>query len=208
MMVTSPLIGSAPVLGARQVSPGLGWLDAEISSSTGRDGMGQGRCIIVSGKKVAKQIPGEASAAETNSLTARAAMEGEMRVLRNTRIVVVAGGLMMALTSAGWSQLSTGQSNARGSSPQQQQQQLPPLTPTVPPDMAPSPQMEQDQAKLRNVDRQKQLVSDTDKLLALANELKVDVDKSNKDTLSLDVIRKADEIEKLAHSVKEKMKGS
>jgi nitric oxide reductase activation protein len=68
--------------------------------------------------------------------------------------------------------------------------------------------MEQDQAKLRNVDRQKQLVSDTDKLLALANELKVDVDKSNKDTLSLDVIRKADEIEKLAHSVKEKMKGS
>ena len=74
--------------------------------------------------------------------------------------------------------------------------------------MAPSPQMEQDQAKLRNVDRQKQLVSDTDKLLALANELKVDVDKSNKDTLSLDVIRKADEIEKLAHSVKEKMKGS
>jgi hypothetical protein len=74
--------------------------------------------------------------------------------------------------------------------------------------MGPPPQMEQDQAKMRNVDRQKQLVSDTQKLLALANELKTDVDKSNKDTLSLDVIRKADEIEKLAHSVKEKMKGS
>jgi nitric oxide reductase activation protein len=68
--------------------------------------------------------------------------------------------------------------------------------------------MEQTQERLRNTDRQKQLVLDTQKLLALANELKVEVDKSNKDTMSLDVIRKADEIEKLAHSVKEKMKGS
>jgi nitric oxide reductase activation protein len=68
--------------------------------------------------------------------------------------------------------------------------------------------MEQNQAKMRNMDRQKQLVQDTQKLLALANELKTDVDKSNKDTLSMDVIRKADEIEKLAHTVKEKMKGS
>ena len=68
--------------------------------------------------------------------------------------------------------------------------------------------MEQDQARARNVDRQKQLVLDTQKLLALANELKSDVDKSTKDTLSLDVVRKAEEIEKLAHSVKEKMKGS
>jgi hypothetical protein len=68
--------------------------------------------------------------------------------------------------------------------------------------------MEASQARLRNVDRQKQLVLDTQKLLTLANELKVEVDKSNKDTMSLDVIRKADEIEKLAHSVKDKMKGN
>jgi hypothetical protein len=61
---------------------------------------------------------------------------------------------------------------------------------------------------MRSVDRQKQLVLDTQRLLALANELKADVDKSNKDMLSLDVIRKADEIEKLAHTVKEKMKGN
>lgn len=62
--------------------------------------------------------------------------------------------------------------------------------------------------KARNDDRQKQIVEDTDKLLSLAAELKTDVQKSNKDTLSLDVVRKAEEIEKLAHSVKEKMKGS
>jgi hypothetical protein len=71
-----------------------------------------------------------------------------------------------------------------------------------------NPSLEQEQSKLRNTDRQKQLVSDTQKLLALANELKTDVDKSNKDMLSLEVIKKAEEIEKLAHSVKEKMKGS
>ena len=50
-------------------------------------------------------------------------------------------------------------------------------------------------------------MADTDKLLALATDLKEQVDKSTKDTLSVDVIKKADEIEKLAHSVKERMKG-
>ena len=40
----------------------------------------------------------------------------------------------------------------------------------------------------------------------MATDLKAEVDKTTKDTLSLSVIRKADEIEKLAHSVKEKMK--
>lgn len=65
-----------------------------------------------------------------------------------------------------------------------------------------------EQEKARNDDRQKRLVADTDKLLALATELKADVDKTNKDMLSVDVVKKADEIEKLAHSVKEKMKGS
>ena len=69
-------------------------------------------------------------------------------------------------------------------------------------------QLEQDQAKIRNLERQKQLISDTQKLLALANQLKVAVDKSSKDTLSVDVIKKADEIEKLAHQVKQKMKGT
>ena len=63
------------------------------------------------------------------------------------------------------------------------------------------------QEKMRNTDRQKRLVADTDKLLALATDLKAQVDKSNKDTLSVDVIKKAEEIEKLARSVKERMKG-
>ena len=69
------------------------------------------------------------------------------------------------------------------------------------------PHRAEQQAKLRNDDRQKRLVADTDKLLSLATDLKAQVDKSTKDTLSVDVIKKADEIEKLAHSVKERMKG-
>jgi hypothetical protein len=51
------------------------------------------------------------------------------------------------------------------------------------------------------------LKSDTDKLLKLSVELKTYVDKSDENVLSLDVIKKAEEIEKLARSVKDKMKG-
>jgi hypothetical protein len=50
------------------------------------------------------------------------------------------------------------------------------------------------------------MVDDSTKLLQLATELQNAVDKSNKDQLSLDVVRKAEEIEKLAHQMKLKMK--
>lgn len=64
-----------------------------------------------------------------------------------------------------------------------------------------------DMAKRANLERQALLRSDTEKLVKLTAELKEYVDKSNENVLSLDVLKKADEIEKLAHSVKEKMKG-
>jgi hypothetical protein len=67
--------------------------------------------------------------------------------------------------------------------------------------------LEDAQAKSRNVDRQKKLQADTEKLLSLATELKEQVDKTDKNILSVDVIKKADEIEKLAKSVKDRMKG-
>ncbi len=60
--------------------------------------------------------------------------------------------------------------------------------------------------KKRNIDRQNRLVADTNRLLQLAQELKAEVDKSNKDTLSLTVVKKAEEMEKLAKNVKERMK--
>lgn len=67
--------------------------------------------------------------------------------------------------------------------------------------------MLREQAKKMNRARQEALARDTDKLLKLATELKEYVDKSNENILSMDVVRKADEIEKLARSVKTKMKG-
>jgi len=57
-----------------------------------------------------------------------------------------------------------------------------------------------------NVERKKQIGEDTTRLFKLAMELKAEVDKTSKDSLSLNVIRKADEIERLARGVKEKMK--
>lgn len=66
--------------------------------------------------------------------------------------------------------------------------------------------MEERMARERNADRQKQIVADTDRLLKLAKELDDDVAHSTKDTLSIDVVNKAGEIEKLAKSIKEKMR--
>jgi hypothetical protein len=63
------------------------------------------------------------------------------------------------------------------------------------------------QAKLRSEERQRRLVADTDRLLTLATQLHEDVTKTDKNIMSLDVVKRADEIEKLAHGVKERMKG-
>lgn len=68
--------------------------------------------------------------------------------------------------------------------------------------------LEKDMAKRRNAERQDEIKRDSDKLLKLATELKEYVDKSNENILSIEVVKKAEEIEKYAHSVKEKMKTS
>jgi len=79
--------------------------------------------------------------------------------------------------------------------------------PAPPPDEL-QRQAQADAAKKANQNRQAQLKRDTERLFELANELKQYVDKTNENILSIDVIKKADEIEKLAHSIREKMKGS
>lgn len=79
---------------------------------------------------------------------------------------------------------------------------------TAPEDDAERVRREHEMARKANEERQAQLKRDTDKLLKLATELKQYVDKSNENTLSVEVIKKADEIEKLARSVKDKMKGN
>lgn len=98
-----------------------------------------------------------------------------------------------------------------------QQQPAQPIPPN--PTQAPSSSDENDndpvarralaqQVQRRNSLRQQDIQKDTDKLLELAQQLKAEVDKSDKNQMSLPVIKKAEEIEKLAKSVKEKMKGN
>lgn len=94
----------------------------------------------------------------------------------------------------------------------QPQQPLPPQRGDVNPpfsgdDDEARSRMNHDMEKKAAKERIAALKSDTDKLLKLSNELKTYVDKSDEHVLSLDVIKKAEEIEKLAKSVKDKMKG-
>jgi hypothetical protein len=62
-------------------------------------------------------------------------------------------------------------------------------------------------ARQRNQERFARLKKDTDQLLELATQLKKSVDEANDHTLSVEVIRKAEQIEKLAKQVRQKMAG-
>ena len=66
--------------------------------------------------------------------------------------------------------------------------------------------MKKNAEKQRNQQRQSALKKDTDELFELASELKKSVDNSNEHVLSVEVIRKTEQIEKLARSVRDKMK--
>ena len=106
-----------------------------------------------------------------------------------------------------WAQTITAQS---------QPSPVPPQTDATP-TAAPSPQKADTTAKKTDdsatqkpmtpaEERQAQLVADTNKLYQLAQELQTEVAKSSKNTLSLAVVKKAAEVERLAKSLKERMK--
>ncbi|HVZ82191.1 MAG TPA: hypothetical protein VG893_00855 [Terracidiphilus sp.] len=67
------------------------------------------------------------------------------------------------------------------------------------------PIMRERQVRALNAARQKSLVADTDKLLRLARELNTEIATSSESALTPIQARKLAEIEKLAHSVKDKM---
>ncbi|HZU23857.1 MAG TPA: hypothetical protein VE998_13580 [Terriglobales bacterium] len=74
------------------------------------------------------------------------------------------------------------------------------------PESSEDARLRRERDKALNQKRQEDLKRDTDRLFKLAGELKAEVDKTSENVLSLDVIKKADEIEKLARSVRDKMK--
>jgi len=63
------------------------------------------------------------------------------------------------------------------------------------------------QDRLLREARQKRVVADTDKLVVLVTDLKAHVNSSTINSLSVDTIKKADEIEKLARDLKKQLKG-
>jgi len=83
--------------------------------------------------------------------------------------------------------------------PQQHRNEPPPPDPTF-------EKMQKEAEKQRNERRQSDLKRDADQLYKLAGELKKSVDSTNEHVLSVEVLRKTEEIQKLAKSVHDKMK--
>ena len=81
-----------------------------------------------------------------------------------------------------------------------------PATPMIPGSSPVAQRMEAERQKLVADQRQQKLQSDADRLLQLAQHLKVSVDQTNKNTLSVQVVREAENIEKLARQVKDGMR--
>ena len=69
----------------------------------------------------------------------------------------------------------------------------------------PDPAMVERRIRALNIERQKQIVADTDKLLKLTRELNEEVAKANTGTLTSDELHKIAEIEKLARNVRQRM---
>ena len=84
--------------------------------------------------------------------------------------------------------------------PQSQPQQNPAAPKTA--DSAPAP------AETSANQQEQRTAKESADLLKLATELKTEVDKSTKDTLSLAVIRKADEIERIARGMKDRYRAN
>lgn len=68
--------------------------------------------------------------------------------------------------------------------------------------------MQKRQAIAANEQRQVEIRRDTEKMAELTQELKDYLAKNDQGMMSVDAIKKAEQIEKLAHSVKSKMKQS
>jgi sulfite reductase beta subunit-like hemoprotein len=121
--------------------------------------------------------------------------------MRNFWIMILAGVMLLAASSVGMTR-------AQGSTNMNDQIVVPPSNGPrgVQGQTTMVARQQQKLAETATTERQKQLSDEAAKLLQLATELKAAVDKSNKNEMSLEVIRKADDVEKLAHDLKLKMR--
>ncbi len=82
-----------------------------------------------------------------------------------------------------------------------------PAPPRWPPEVEQQEEPTQPPLKMILKSQHEQTKKDVDRLLQLATDLKAEVDKTNSEILSLKLIRKAEEIEKLAKKIQNRMKG-
>lgn len=114
--------------------------------------------------------------------------------------IALAPILVLGVAAGAGAQMVPIQNNGR--SPQNPTQ-MPQMA--VPGSVGPSPNFESRRIRQLNVERQKEMISDTQKLLTLTAQLNADVAKNHSATLTPDQLRTLAKIEKLAKSVKEKM---
>lgn len=132
------------------------------------------------------------------------------RGLRITSALALAA-LLCAATPCGQSQQDRqqdqqGQPNASN----KQAARTAPATTPAPPAASATQPSDKPSAPAANLSpeaaRQQELAQESAQLLKLATDLKAEVDKTTKDTLSIAVIRKADAVERMARGVKEKFR--
>ena len=112
------------------------------------------------------------------------------------RFMVAGFVVLCCLTVACWGHDAPGSQTGKGQNPE-----------VGPPPSQAEIEMKKRVEKQRSQERFEQIKKDTDHLLDLATQLKRSVDEASDQTLSLEVIRKAEQIEKLAKQVRQKMAG-
>jgi hypothetical protein len=91
--------------------------------------------------------------------------------------------------------------------PRAQSVSFPPTSVTIVPPQSPAAaEMAKNGAEANRVALHKKAIADADRLVLLAGQLKSEMDKSTPDMLSVEVIKKAAEIERLAREVKKAAK--
>ena len=128
-------------------------------------------------------------------------------IRRTVRTIMVAGFLSLGAVICA-AQKPTAGTAAGGQTGTHQSGSTTPAstgTPSLLDSLPPSPFPDTSKQK-RNDERQRRIVSDTQKLLALTSQLKAEVAASGADAMTPEMLRQMDEIEKLAKSVKDKMR--
>lgn len=134
-----------------------------------------------------------------NPATSKNSGQAQRRVWRVLRMAL---WLAMALPLVGLSQNTSGSGVFNPVSPHGFPQ---PGSSPLGSDDGSNPMQSEKRLHQINTERQKMLIADANRLLALVTELRDEIAKSNTGDLTAEQLRKMVEIEKLAHTIKENM---